>query len=1022
MTTAILHLSDIHIKGESDPILSRAMNIAACLFRSLPDASRLLIIVTGDIAFSGKPEQYALANNFFREIEKYVLAEKDLPINFVFTPGNHDCDFDLNTGVRRMVIESITQQGAKAIDESVTETCCSVQQPFHDFLKQFESTDSVNAGDKLWQTIEIECENSLIHIDCINVAWMSHVKETLGSLEFPYEKYLKKPVKADLRIAILHHPFNWLSQRTYHGFRKALRTHENIIFSGHEHVSNIGENTDSLSGNSAYVEGCVLQGEKDLSDSGFNVLDIDLNEGTWRASRYAWTGNIYETTEDGTWQDFRIIPQKISNPFQVHKTFSAQISDPGANFKRLSGHNIALSDLFVFPDLISNAKTRQPRQILSSQVLTEPSRLECGILLEADESSGATSLLYQLFERYHDRGIVPLLLKGEKLRGSSSRDIENWIKSAFEIQYGKNAFEKYSQLGKKQKLALIDDFGDSKVRADDHIAKVITGIKKRFGYSILVVSDRFEAHDVITNVPDSEAGSFQHYKILPFGYVLRAKLVKKWFSITDGDGSIDESTILERCDTAEKLMETAMVRNIVPSLPLYLLTLLQSIDAGLSGQFQESALGNYYFFLLQEGMKAAGIQPSKWDGLNDYCSDLAWHFHKRNASELSKQDLLEFNTRFSQERFSVDLDSQLGDLIASRILVKSSTYFRFRYRYIFYLLKGRYLARELSTPEIKSYVDHCCKHIYVRDNANTILFMAHQQAGQPYVTERIVETLNNLFKEKAPLAFSSNDTKGVEQLVKQLPILEYSGEAPEKHREKVNNLKDEIDDGKDGLTDHEEVGEALSVHAQVIMVLKTVEILGQLLKNQFSTLKREKRVEILVHLFNGPLRALRGYFDFIEKDPDDIVSEIDAILRERVKITDGEKRQKIAKEFAAIIVHLTAFGFIHKAASSVSAESLIEDIRSVANKTDTPAFRLIELAACLETTKKIPQEKIDTLISQTKDNQVSSRLLQTMVLRHLYMFRTTEMEKQWLASKGIVELRTQQVIEMQTKKIKAVKS
>ena len=64
MTAVLLHLSDIHIKTSNDPILKRSESIASCVFSSLPLASHLFIIVSGDVAFSGEENQYVLASNF----------------------------------------------------------------------------------------------------------------------------------------------------------------------------------------------------------------------------------------------------------------------------------------------------------------------------------------------------------------------------------------------------------------------------------------------------------------------------------------------------------------------------------------------------------------------------------------------------------------------------------------------------------------------------------------------------------------------------------------------------------------------------------------------------------------------------------------------------------------------------------------------------------------------------------------------------------------------------------------------
>ena len=76
MTAVVLHLSDIHIKSDKDWILDKGSRIAACLYKSLPDASVVFIIVSGDIAYSGTADQYTAAESFLRNIRSAIEAEK----------------------------------------------------------------------------------------------------------------------------------------------------------------------------------------------------------------------------------------------------------------------------------------------------------------------------------------------------------------------------------------------------------------------------------------------------------------------------------------------------------------------------------------------------------------------------------------------------------------------------------------------------------------------------------------------------------------------------------------------------------------------------------------------------------------------------------------------------------------------------------------------------------------------------------------------------------------------------------
>lgn len=167
----------------------------------------------------------------------------------------------------------------------------------------------------------------------------------------------------------------------------------------------------------------------------------------------------------------------------------------------------------------------------------------------------------------------------------------------------------------------------------------------------------FEMGEILSS-DQSQTLSLDHYKLQPFGYSLRSKLIEKWFSLGN-DGSIDESTFISRCDEAERLMNSAMTKTVTPSLPLYLLTLLQSIESGQSGDFKESALGYYYQYLLTESLQSNGVRKDKLTEHFQYIGHLAWEFHSRGAKEVSESDLLTFNTKFSATWHTVNFTEAL---------------------------------------------------------------------------------------------------------------------------------------------------------------------------------------------------------------------------------------------------------------------------------------------------------------------------------------------------------------------------
>ena len=415
---------------------------------------------------------------------------------------------------------------------------------------------------------------------------------------------------------------------------------------------------------------------------------------------------------------------------------------------------------------------------------------------------------------------------------------------------------------------------------------------------------------------------------------------------------------------------------------------------------------------------AAGIPADKLTEPFEFSTQLAWFFHSKNSRELPENELREFNDSFSEKYHPGDFALRIESLIASKILIKRGNYLAFRYPYVYYFLIGRFISQKLNDKEIRSFVTNCCKHLYVRENANTILFLAHFTTDE-FVIDAIAGALHSLFLDFTPLTFSE-DTKLVASVIENAPILTYTGEKPEEHRKRVGELRDDLDDGGDGLQDSEEAGSHLSLVAQLTVLFKTIEILGQILKNQYARIERPRKVELISEIFSGPLRALHSFFAAFEKHPDYLVAEIDAALEKRGKLSDPEVRQRIAKRVVGHIVQAMSFGFTQKAGAAVSGDALRVSVSDSVRENGSLAFRLIESSLILDSPAPLPRSLLKALLEDSKNDVVAIRTLSLQLLHHMYMFKTSETDKQWLASQeGLhINLTQQHAIEYTTSRTK----
>ena len=129
MGFAIIQLSDIHIKDNDDLIVKRIDRLKAACNSKVNPNDDVLILISGDIAYSGTAQQYNIAEELLSHISCYLEEQKKCKIHYAFVPGNHDCDFTVSNSVRESLLTGIEDNS----DADIFYTVNSVQKNFMNF-------------------------------------------------------------------------------------------------------------------------------------------------------------------------------------------------------------------------------------------------------------------------------------------------------------------------------------------------------------------------------------------------------------------------------------------------------------------------------------------------------------------------------------------------------------------------------------------------------------------------------------------------------------------------------------------------------------------------------------------------------------------------------------------------------------------------------------------------------------------------------------------------------------------------
>lgn len=327
-----LHLSDWHHGREDfdrEVVLDALLRDIQERNQIAPELSTIdFIAFSGDIAWSGKSQEYeGVEKHFFEPIlENAGLAKDGLKRLFV-VPGNHDIDRDQLKSVPSEIITSLVNR--ESVNEFLKphwkrDALLSPFAAYSKFASKCSGTDTEKiCSDPAYYCVSrIEIGGKTIGIIGLNSAWLT--SRTLDSKnqinDYGYlimgerQVYaaledIKKLGNTDLNIAIMHHPFHWLTDFDRDLVEERLYRKCHLILHGHEHRPRVNIQRSTL-GDVVIVPAGASYDRRRALDSrytnAYNLvqLDFDKQQGTVYLRRWSdQQGQWVADTE--LWQEGR---------------------------------------------------------------------------------------------------------------------------------------------------------------------------------------------------------------------------------------------------------------------------------------------------------------------------------------------------------------------------------------------------------------------------------------------------------------------------------------------------------------------------------------------------------------------------------------------------------------------------------------------------------------------------------------------------------------------------------------------
>lgn len=193
---------------------------------------------------------------------------------------------------------------------------------------------------------------------------------------------------------------------------------------------------------------------------------------------------------------------------------------------------------------------------------------------QRESQSGKSSLLKMTYQMLLNKGVYPILVNG---KDAIHPNISNLLKQCYKQQYqnDKYKYDKYLQLDKENKVVLIDDLNKSTLNYDGK-SLLFDNLSKIFKQIIVVSTIQNDVKSYLLR--NSNNLDIKRYRLSSLGYEKRNKLIEKWVRLSKDVYTCDEFAIEHEIKLTFDQVTNLLGERLVPSFPIFILSLLQSLN------------------------------------------------------------------------------------------------------------------------------------------------------------------------------------------------------------------------------------------------------------------------------------------------------------------------------------------------------------------------------------------------------------------------------------------------------------
>jgi hypothetical protein len=235
---------------------------------------------------------------------------------------------------------------------------------------------------------------------------------------------------------------------------------------------------------------------------------------------------------------------------------------------------------------------------------------------------------------------------------------------------------------------------------------------------------------------------------------------------------------------------------------------------------------------------------------------------------------------------------------------------------------------------------------------------------------------------------------------------------PARERDERLQLKEtveEIQEASEEEDEKKEVGKEIDeleeLSRNLRRSIKTVEVMGQIIKNRAGSLEKSKLSMIFEEAMNVHLRILSTFFEIIKNEEGQkeiieyITSRLSNIIKDSKYKPDKMELDKFSRQIFWNMNFSVVYTFIDKIIRSLGSDKLINIIDDVCKKIDTPAAFLVKHGVLMWYDKNLQIDTITDNLKNSEYSEISKKIMKYVIVDHASMHEIDYRDKQKIANK-----------------------